>query len=89
MESQAVFSVIEVVLNRPLFQCFDYKLEGSYADDIVGARVEVNIAGSREIGIIYKVKQDSSLPFAKLKSARLLDKKDILRLMFIRCCLCE
>ena len=35
------FSVIEVVLNRPLFQCFDYKLEGSYADDIVGARVEV------------------------------------------------
>lgn len=77
MESQAVFSVIEVVLNRPLFQCFDYKLEGSYADDIVGARVEVNIAGSREIGIIYKVKQDSFLPLAKLKSARLLDKKDI------------
>ena len=77
MSFKAAFSVIEVLLNRPLFQCFDYKLEGLHSDDIVGARVEVNIAGSREIGIVYKVKHDSILPFEKLKNALLLDEKDI------------
>ena len=77
MSFKAAFSVIEVLLSRPLFQCFDYKLEGLHSDDIVGARVEVNIAGSREIGIVYKVKHDSILPFAKLKQAKLLDKNDI------------
>ena len=72
------FSVIEVVLNRPLFQVFDYKLAGSFiVKDIVGARVEVSIAGSKEIGIIYKVKATSDLAIEKLKVAVLLDDKDL------------
>lgn len=79
MEISSNFKIIEVALNRPLFQNFDYVLEHeSISDELIGARVKVSFGHVKEIGIIVKIKIDSQFDIAKLKKAELLDTKALI-----------
>lgn len=73
------FSIIEVAVNRHMFQNFDYILEYEYiSNDLIGTRVQVSFANSKEIGVIVKIKTNSDIAVTKLKKAKLLDTKALI-----------
>ena len=68
------FTLVNVVINRPLHQKFAYKIDGIIGPECVGSRVEVNFSGSHSIGIITDINPEIKHPLSKLKKAKLLDK---------------
>ena len=68
------FTLVNVVINRPLHQKFAYKIDGIIGPECVGSRVEVNFSGSNSIGIITDINPEIKHPLSKLKKAKLLDK---------------
>lgn len=67
------FTLVNVVINRPLHQKFAYKVEGSIGHECIGSRVLVNFAGSNSIGIITDINPEITLSPSKVKKAKLLD----------------
>ena len=67
-------TIVNVVINRPLQKKFAYKIEEKVGVECIGSRVEVNFAGSSCVGIITDVSPEISIPFSKIKKAKLLDK---------------
>lgn len=68
------FTLVNVVINRPLHQKFAYKIEGIIGPECVGSRVEVNFSGSNSIGIITDINPEIKHPLSKIKKAKLLDR---------------
>ena len=68
------FTLVNVVINRPLHQKFAYKIDGIIGPECGGSRVEVNFSGSNSIGIITDINPEIKHPLSKLKKAKLLDK---------------
>lgn len=74
------FYIVEIALNRPIYALFDYKVitEHLSLDSLVGCRVFVNFANSKEIGVIVSTKNQSSFSFDKLKTATIIDSTPLL-----------
>ncbi len=67
------YTIVNVVINRPLMSSFAYKVEGKIDKDCIGSRVEVNFAGAKCIGIITDINPKLSIQESKIKKAKLLD----------------
>lgn len=75
------FTLVQVVVNHPLFKSFDYKISGRFDHSLVGCRVRVSFGAGKkrtEIGIVLKEIPESSYPLIKLKSADLIDSKPLI-----------
>lgn len=74
------YTVIQVAINRALYNSYDYKLLGIFDESIVGARVKINFARTKgsEVGIIVGIGAQSQLPLEKIKEATLIDSSPIL-----------
>ena len=72
--------LITVAVNRAVTTEFTYVLNTDLGNEIIGARVKVPLAHSETIGVITGILNESncSIPFVKIKSAKLLDKKRII-----------
>lgn len=72
--------ILQVALQRPLRQTFDYLLPVNYQDENlqVGLRVRVPFGKREDIGIIMNINQSSLLPKNKLKNAlEILDSEPL------------
>lgn len=72
--------LITVAVNRAVTTEFTYVLNTDLGNEIIGARVKVPLAHSETTGVITGILNESncSIPFEKIKSAKLLDKKGII-----------
>src|SRR5574344_117904 len=72
------YTIVNIVINRPLFREFAYKVNATLTQEHIGARVTVNFAGSKMVGIITTINPKIDFDEKKLKSAELLDHKGII-----------
>lgn len=71
-------TIVSVALNLPLFRFFDYLLEGSYDESVIGSRVQVSFGRTVQTGIVTAVKQESELDLKDLKTAKLIDASPLI-----------
>lgn len=72
------YTIVNIVINRPIFKEFAYKVNSKLSHEHIGARVAVNFAGSKMVGIITTINPKIDFDEKKLKSAQLLDNKGII-----------
>lgn len=73
-----IFVLINVAINRPLFREFAYKVNAKKEEVFIGARVLVDFANSKQVGIITEVAPKIDIDLKKIKEAKLLDKQAVL-----------
>src|SRR5574344_1056244 len=73
-----IFVLINVAINRPLFREFAYKVNAKKEEVFIGARVLVDFANSKQVGIITEVTPKIDIDLKKIKEAKLLDKQAVL-----------
>lgn len=71
-------TVVNVAVNRPLFREFAYKVNAALDRSCIGARVLVNFANQKMVGIITEINPEIDFDAARLKEAVLLDDRAIL-----------
>ena len=74
-------TIVQVALNKPLYNTFDYVLEGLYGEEILGCRIHVSFGRGQAynaVGIVVGIGACSSLDYSRLKVAQLLDKKPLI-----------
>lgn len=75
-------TIIQVGINRALYQTYDYKLSGYHGSEILGCRMEVSFGRgsnkSQDIGIIVGIGAKSAYPFTRIKPAFLLDEHSLI-----------
>ena len=74
-------TIVQVALNKPLYNTFDYVLEGLYGEEILGCRIHVSFGRGlayNAVGIVVGIGACSSLDYSRLKVAQLLDKKPLI-----------
>ena len=74
------YQFVYVAINRPLFKEFIYKVVADSSDVLVGKRVLVNFANSKQVGLITRTEPniDTSLDLSQIKVAQLLDNRPII-----------
>lgn len=66
---------VKVAVNRPMDTAFTYSLDGKYGEEIIGSRVKINFAGSKEVAIVCGLVTEDidNEACGKIKKAQLLD----------------
>lgn len=75
------FIIVQVGINRALYQTFDYKLKYDGNADLRGCRVKGSFGQSRranEIGIIIAIGASSNYPYKKLKECTLMEEHSLI-----------
>ncbi len=76
--SNSSFTVVSVAINRPVFAEYAYMVDGVIAEECLGSRIEINFAGSKQIGIITRINPELGIELSKVKKGRLLDQKSFI-----------
>ncbi len=76
--NKSSFTVVSVAINRPVFAEYAYKVAGVIGEECIGSRIEINFAGSRQIGIITRISPELAIELSKVKTGRLLDEKSFI-----------
>lgn len=78
MTEKKAYLYVAVAVNRPLWQDFTYKVEATAKDKLRGARVLINFAGAKSVGIITKVLDRAPDNIKHIKSCELLDEDGLI-----------
>lgn len=78
---ESEWTVVQVAINRALYQTYDYRMYGRYGNEIIGCRVHVSFGyakGNKEVGVITATGAMSGMPVRSLKECSLIDAKPVI-----------